>query len=68
MPLEERGPRLEIQKHQAAEERIRASILRREMGEEWRYEGRDEDLDLVRRKQRERGPQGVRRVLDRGGA
>ena len=67
MPLEERGPRLEVRRHQAAEERLRESVLRREMGQEWRYEGRDDDLALCQRKERERGAAGVRRVL-KGGA
>ena len=58
----ERGPRLEKVKHQAAEERLRRSIL-----EGRDYPGRAEDLALVQRKQRERGARGVRRAL-RGGA
>lgn len=61
MPQRENsGPRLELRKHAAAEQRIKAAIL----------EGREpdeSDLELVRRKTRERGPRGVRRVLEGGG-
>ncbi len=52
---EDRGPRLEKTKHQAAEARIRGSVLRRERGERWDYEGRDADLALLRRKRHELG-------------
>ncbi len=56
--------RLEKKKHIAAEQRLRTSIL-----EGRDYPGKDEDLRLVKRKERERGRDGVRRVLqgDRGG-
>jgi hypothetical protein len=67
MQRDERGPRLELRRHAAAEARVRASVLRRERGESWDYEGRDDDIALIKRKTRERGPAGVRRVL-RGGS
>ncbi len=54
--------RLEKQKHIEAESRLRTSIL-----ENKDYEGKREDLLRVRRKQRELGQRGVRRVLVRGG-
>ncbi len=57
MQREDRGPRLEKVKHQAAESRIRDSVLRRERGESWDYAGRDEDLALIRRKRHELGPE-----------
>ncbi len=60
MPQHE-GPRLEVVKHQAAEERLRRSIL-----EGRDYPGKDEDLALVRRKQRELGPDRLRRALGGG--
>jgi len=52
---EDRGPRLEKRKHQGAESRIRDSVLRRERGESWDYEGRAEDLAIIRRKRHELG-------------
>ena len=52
------GPRLEKVKHQAAEERLKAAIL-----EGRDYPGKDEDLELVQRKQRELGPERLRRVV-----
>lgn len=58
------GPRLEKLKHREAEERIRASVLRREQGLEWCYEGRDDDLSLIQRKGRELGPERLRRVVE----
>lgn len=61
-------PRLELQSYLQAEERIRASILRRERGQEWSYPGRDEDLARIRRWQRERGPERVMRILGGGGS
>ncbi len=54
---EDRGPRLEKVKHAAAEARIRESVLRRERGASWDYEGRDEDLAIIRRKRHELGPE-----------
>jgi hypothetical protein len=66
MPRED-GPRLEVTKHQAAETRLRESVLRRERGEAWDYPDRDADIELCQRKERERGPAGVRKVLGRGG-
>ena len=60
------GPRLEVQKHRDAEERLRTSIIRKTLGEPWDYEGREEDILLVQRKQRELGPERIRRVV--GGA
>ena len=59
----ERGPRLEVVKHKAAEERLKAAIL-----EGRDYEGKDGDLELVQRKQRELGPERLRRVVGGGGA
>ena len=58
----ERGPRLEKVKHQAAEERLRTAILdgRRD------YPGKDQDLALIKRKQRELGPERLRRVVGGG--
>jgi hypothetical protein len=50
-------PRLETVKHAAAESRIRDSVLRREVGASWDYEGRDEDLALIRCKRHELGPE-----------
>ena len=55
------GPRLEVVKHQAAEERLRWSLM---AGVE--YEGKAEDLELARRKAKERGARGVRRALGGG--
>jgi hypothetical protein len=66
MQREDGGPRLEKQKHAAAEFRIRESILRRERGESWDYEGRAEDLELIRRKRHESGPERIRRVVGYG--
>lgn len=60
-PREDSGPRLEIQKHAAAEERLRLAFV---AGAD--YEGKDADLALVRRKAKERGAQGVRRILGGG--
>jgi hypothetical protein len=65
MPQRE-GPRLEKVKYAAAEARIRESVLRRERGESWDYEGRDEDLTLIRRKRHERGPERLGRVVGYG--
>ncbi len=56
------GPRLEVVKHREAEERLRRAIL-----EGRDYPGKDEDLALVKRKQRELGPDRLRRVLGGGG-
>jgi hypothetical protein len=44
----EGGPRLEVQKHLDAERRLKRSILTGKP-----YEGKEEDLELVRRKHRE---------------
>ncbi len=54
------GPRLEVVKHQAAEDRLRRSIL--EGGRD--YPGKDADILLVQRKGRELGPERLRRVLE----
>lgn len=56
------GPRLEKLKHAGAEERLKASIL--DGGRD--YPGKAEDLALVRRKVKERGARGVRRVVEGG--
>jgi hypothetical protein len=37
-----------------AEQRIQESIERRARGEEWRYEGREEDLARIRRWRKDR--------------
>ncbi len=50
--------RLEKQKHFEAESRLRTSIIQ---GTD--YEGKQGDLDRVRRKQREKGALAVRRML-----
>ncbi len=60
MPREE-APRLEKVKHFEAEQRLRTSILE---GKD--YPGKDEDLDLVRRKERELGRDRVRRIVGGG--
>jgi hypothetical protein len=39
----------------SAEARIRESILRKARGQEWRYEGREQDFARVRRWHKERG-------------
>lgn len=57
----ERGPRLEKVKHQAAEQRLRRAIL-----EGRDYPGKTEDLELVQRKQRELGPERLKRVAGEG--
>jgi hypothetical protein len=54
--------RLEVRKHLAAEARLRTAIL-----ENKDYEGKREDLERVKRKQKELGQRGVRQVLFRGG-
>ncbi len=54
--------RLEQREHLAAEARLRTAIL-----EGRDYAGRKADLERVKRKQRELGLKGVRRVLFRGG-
>jgi hypothetical protein len=46
--------RLEKEQALLAEARIRDSILRKVRGEEWRYEGREEDFARVRRWRRDR--------------
>ena len=56
------GPRLEVVKHQAAEERLRQAIL-----EGRDYPGKAEDLERVQRKQRELGPERLKRVIGGGG-
>ncbi len=56
---EREGPRLEVLKHQAAEQRLKASIL-----ENRDYPGRDEDLALIRRKRRELGDERLKRILE----
>ena len=55
------GPRLEVLKHREAESRLRVALLN---GQD--YPGKDEDLELVRRKQRELDPERLRRVLGGG--
>jgi hypothetical protein len=51
---------LEVVKYQAAEDRLRRSIL--EGGRD--YPGKDADILLVQRKGRELGPERLRRVLE----
>ena len=57
----ERGPRLEKRKHLEAEARVRESIL---SGRD--YPGKAEDMELIRRKQRELDPKRLRRVVGYG--
>lgn len=47
--------RREKEQYLAAERRVKESILRKARGEEWRYEGREEDFERLRRWRRERG-------------
>ncbi len=54
--------RLEQRKHLEAEARLRTAILG---GQD--YVGRKADLERVKRKQKELGLKGVRRVLVKGG-
>ena len=54
---EPRGPRLEVRKHKAAEMRLKRSILTGKP-----YEGKEEDLELVRRKHRELSREKLREV------
>jgi hypothetical protein len=54
--------RLERRRHLEAEERLRTAILGNVD-----YAGKEADLERVKRKQRELGQRGVRRVLVRGG-
>jgi len=61
MPQRE-GPRLEKLKHLEAERRLKQAVL-----EGRDYEGKDADLRLVRRKQRELGPERLRRAVDEAG-
>ncbi len=56
--MQRKEPRLEKRKHAAAEERLRRAIL-----EGRDYEGKDEDIALVKRKHRELSPERVRRVI-----
>lgn len=56
------GPRLEKLKHAGAEERLKASIL--DGGRD--YPGKAEDLALIKRKQRELGPERLKRVVEGG--
>ncbi len=59
--MQREGPRLEVLKHREAEERLRLAFV---AGVD--YEGRDADLELVRRKAKERGARGIRRALGEG--
>jgi hypothetical protein len=59
----ERSPRREVLKHRQAEERLRRAFL-----EGRNYVGMAEDIALVKRKQRELGPERLRRVVEGGGA
>ncbi len=54
--------RLEKKKHIEAEQRLRTAILLNRD-----YPGKEEDLELVRRKQRECGADAIRRILGGGG-
>jgi hypothetical protein len=38
-----------LRQYRAAERRILASIFRRDRGLEWHYEGREDDLERIRR-------------------
>ncbi len=64
--MQREGPRLEVVKHREAEARVRASILRREMGQPWDYEGRDEDIAIIKRKTRELGHERLKRFVGGG--
>jgi hypothetical protein len=60
------GPRLEVAKHLAAERRVKRSLLTGKS-----YEGREEDLALIRRKHKELGQERLKKmtqeVVARGG-
>lgn len=56
------GPRLEKVKHLEAERRLRTSIL-----ENRDYEGKEEDVALIKRKTRELGHERLKRVIGGGG-
>ncbi len=60
-PSGERPPRLEVLKHQAAEARLRDAIL-----EGRDYPGKDEDIALIKRKQRELGDERLKRFVGEG--
>ena len=55
--------RLEKRKHLEAESRLRTFFLRRALGIPYDYEGRQEDMELARRKLRERSEAQIRRVV-----
>jgi hypothetical protein len=57
------GPRLEKQKHLDAERRLKASVI---SGTD--YEGKAEDVALIKRKARELGDERLRRAVDEAGA
>jgi hypothetical protein len=54
--------RLDKKKHLAAEQRVRTAILT-----DKDYPGKAQDIALIRRKQRELGQRGVRRLVRGGG-
>ena len=58
MPRREGQPRREVAEHLAAEERLRRAVL-----EGRDYEGKAEDLERVKRKQRELGDERLRRAI-----